>query len=287
VAPTAPTAAPVQAQSPYIAVEAATESTGAVVYWALSGNVAGAALAQKWDLPRQWLPVTASAEVALSRACNEQKSRHTLMRKDGANGYQLIFERVNQDQLSYSSEGRVSRLADTLQFEGLDEKTCEEIRAAYTLHRECLTPTDISGWLVGLMGEMGAVPLRERGGLYFVPRTQVATFRAIKGALAECSSHTLYEIPAMRSVEAMAAVIDAVRREAEEICSEIDGELNVGEIGSRAMRSRLEALDNSADKVRSYERLLGVSMEGLLARIAQIRGRVAQAATRGSLLETE
>lgn len=298
---TVPLPAPIQTPAPaapkvenrMIAVSAPSESTGAVVYWQLSGVVNLEALHDAWlaaGLDELLLPEAVSPAVALSRAVKELQGRDVLIRKHPRGGWAVVCERKDGNSLSYGVGARVYLEGDKVQFSA-EEYTVEEtatvsasVLAEYGLALTSFSTIDISSWLVWLAGKLSAVPLRERGGIYFVPRDSVATVRKIKAALAGISANVVHEIPAMHSAEAVSAVLDALTREANTEIQAVEDEVT-GEISRCIANNRIGRIADLERKILSYEDLLGVDFGDFKTRISAIRSKLATKATRIELLE--
>lgn len=277
-----------------MAVARPDETTGAVVYWTLSGNVDLALLTNAWTaagLPADWLPSGPSCKVALGRASKAQQTKTTLARQDPRGGYSFVFENGDGGKLTYDVGPRAFLLAgDLLRVEDPDGATNEDslisqsVRAAYEKALRTIDGTDASGWLTTIVLRLGAVSLRQSGGIYFVPRDGMARLSAAKACIQAASSHSVFEIPAMNSAEAAHAIFYAVGREIDELGEKLRGELADG-IGSRAIATRLESIEGLAERVARYERLFGQPMAGAVTQLSAMRKSVDEHASRGSLLE--
>lgn len=297
----------------FLAVSASDETTGAVVYWQLTGGVDESQLRQEFDregVSLALLPESCTAKIALSRAVKELANRSILARKHPQGGYALVFERVAKeaDAPTEDTPDATYSVAETLTYKvgprfwlNDSDELCTDapegdyeahkVREEFNYHRAMLAHEDISAWLVGLMGKsktgLGGVPLRDRGGIYFIPKEKVELFRKIKKALHLVSRHTVYEIPALRSSEALKAIFDAISREVTEFCNDITGALNTGEgMKLRAAKNRTADVDTLAEKVRAYERLLGVTLDVANTMLADLRKRLAEVTTRWNQLDT-
>src|SRR5262249_33091912 len=96
------------------------------------------------------------------------------------------------------------------------------------------------------------------------------------------SSHKVYEIPAMKSDEAMAAIMDAILAEADRDATTIETEIDTGALGERALGERATRCLALAAKLEIYEALLGKSMEDVKSRITSLHAQVTQAALMAS-----
>lgn len=263
--------------------DAGTSTAGAIVWWALSGAVDVDRLRQAWEaagLDPSNVPDAPAPSVALRRAVHELSESRRLARPlEGRKGYSLVAERASGETLDYAQE-----LTATVDDDGIlsiapwDHTLASELRAAYHRNREALTIPDISKLLIDFCDALGAVGLRERGGMYFVPNAKVNAYRAAARVLRAVSSHVCYEVPAMRSAEAVAAILDAVKREAAQAQAELEAILDAAEVGERGLRSKVRDVEALERKVAAYEDLLGESMPAIHTRLSDLRARLAEAA---------
>jgi hypothetical protein len=274
-----------------IVVTEKSEQAGCVVYWTLSGPVDLARLRAAWEaegLDPGRLPAFPSPEVALTRACKDEQSASRLVRQHPAGGWAIVDERRGGGALSYDVGVRI-RLNDRK--DGLlvtPSKDCDRtevvrigqrVRAAWDQHGHQVAAGDASCWLIGLVTRrLGGVLLRETGGIYFVPRTHVPELQAVKRALVAATRHQVYEIPAMRTEEAVAAVLAALLAEAGVEARGFEQALEEGKLGERGLNNRAAAAEAMKAKLASYEELLGVNLESLRGELERMRAALAAAA---------
>lgn len=252
----------------------AGDSLGAIAYWRLSGPVDLDALRAAWvaaGLDETALPVEVSPEVALRMACQEQKQARRLVRPlEDRKGYALVEEEADGDDLTYRPTLLAKVALGALILEPADHPLASEVRAAYARQLSQLAPQAFSGWLVRRVEASAAVALRDTGGLYFVPRYGLARWRQEAAAVRAATGHALFEIPAMRSDEAIAAVGDALNAEAETELGKIREQLSTGDLGARALKSRQETCAALRRKISGYAQALGVALDGLEARVGDL-----------------
>jgi hypothetical protein len=280
-----------------IAVAMPSELTGAIAYWELSGDVEYAQLSTQAAalLPSNMHPARTSDEVAFTLAVKELAARNVLLRKDPKGGWALVVEYSEAGKLKYNVRGRFIlqngevKLVDIA--EGADliklDNTLAHVRGQYEHNKLHMNANAISVWLVKTIGvRLGGVPLRDRGGVYFVPRGQIETFHKVKEVLGACSSHTLHEIPAMRSGDTIKAILAAVSGEVTQWIKDAEDEMSKG-IGQRAARNRAEEGRELVKKVKSYETLLGQPLQGALDRLNTACKALDKATTRFAQLEVD
>ena len=262
--PVAPVAT---ASKQIIALDLPSEMTGAVVYWTLSGDLDVGALAQVWgELDVAWLPKEPSVETAFTRAMHSFADKHVLVRKHPAGGYVIVDESPLNGKLVWQERGHFWVDGGELVYDANDADA-DAVSTMFEAAKSAIAASDVGGWLVKLVDKLGGVRLRDTGGIYFLPRQSVATFRAVKNALASCTSHAVFEIPAMRSGEAIGAVLEAVRREALDEITTLQNEVQANEIGKRAVAGRQKYIIQLKAKVQSYEQLLGVTMGDIVTKL--------------------
>lgn len=283
-----------------VAVSKADETTGAISYWQLSGDVELAKLEEARKaagLEEEKFPKAISVEVALRRSIEDLKNRHVMVRSNPKGGWHLVHEVTDGD-------GNVSYHVGAHIFINKENAVCVEpgqgetpeqaaevavgVRAAVDAHRGKLSTVDISDWLVRLARSLDAVTLRQRGGIYFVPCDAMEMFNKVKAALKVAHpAHTVYEIPALRSDSTVTAIVDAVATEVSDLVIGVEAELQDPEFGARAAHNREETVVALIEKVRRYERLLGKPVGSAIKTLQDLNQKLSQKGTRFERLEVE
>ena len=275
------------------------DEAGAVVYWSLSGAVSHEDLEYEWcvmaELESDWLPSEPSKETALKRALEQfrEDRRGCLLRPlgKGRSGYVLVhehFDDVDGGKPSYRNglsaeilDGKL--VVDLGAFTSVDSDAHGEyVEATYKRYLGLLTQNDVSTWLVHLAQRVGAVRLRDSGGIYFVPRDVLDTWRSFVAAIRKVSQHKMFEIPAMRTEEAVNAILDALNAEADAalatLNADLDGWAASEQLKKHVVETRTRRLRDVDAKLTKYEGLLGVKLEALRAQVEQVSARLVAAA---------
>jgi hypothetical protein len=267
-----------------------SQEAGAICWWRLSGEVSRQALAAAWEeagLAEDLLPVGCTPGAALRRAIVKFSHGRQMVRPLGDRlSFAIVVERVTgiaiddgtEQELAYETIARVSMGEDDKLVCKGDPKICAAVTAGYEAALGTYDANDISMWMSGrLLPYVQAVSLRDKGGIYFVPRATVDTWRAIVGLIRGVSAHTVFEVPAMSSNEAVAAILDAISREAQEAAEAMETELIEQDLSAKVLRNRVVKLDKVAAKVATYEALLGTSLDALRARLEALNAQMAAA----------
>lgn len=268
----------------YTALTEALETAGAIVWWRIAGGFDLRALRAAWEaekLASVWLPEPPSAVTALRRAVTEERSPTRLVRTQKNGALVLVDEQEIGGELEYTPVLRVTLdqvgRPEFRRSGSWNQDLVDRIHESYDQHLETVSAGDVSSWLTRMMDRLRAVPLRETGGIYFVPRFAVADWEGIVRAVRAASEHTISSVPALRSDEAATAVLDAITLEAEKAVAAMTAEVERGELGVRALETRIGTADTVNEKVSRYEKLFGAQLDGMHDAITKLRASLAVA----------
>lgn len=286
---------------------------GCLTYWSLSGGLDPLDLAVTWaeaGLPAERLPELPAPTTALRRAVNhvatgrrvlvrplEEKGSHaivlersTKVEKEGEVDAEAATPEIKQS-LAHEVVARVK--LDVANRVVLDPPTSPygpEIRASFERTSGECSASEIGGWLVDEVAALDGVALRETGGFYYLPPGSVAEWARISEAVKRVSGHRIFTIPALRSKDAVEAVLAAIEAEAtaeaSKLSDEIDAHLS-GEaaLGERALATRSERCEKVSKKLARYEELLGAHSEKLRERLDAIAEQLALASMAATPVE--
>lgn len=290
-----------------IVVEDGAQIAGRMVWWRLQGTLEHDVLVDAWEaegLDEKLLPSPPGEHRALRRVLGRLRAAsggRLLVRPlgRGAEGFALINEEADGRTLDHSTvlTTVITKATDDAGIYQLDTEPGPQVevlgvaRASWIaggpqvelqkLFAAACTEHDsgsTSSWLTWLMPRLQAVCLRDKGGIYFLPRDQLVTWDAVLHVLREVSDHAMFQIPALRTQDAVDAILDAVTQEAAALAQRIEQELNGSDdIGVKALRTRIRYCDEALDKVGRYEALLGAKLDDICARIDDLKVNVSQA----------
>lgn len=289
-------------QNGFVAVTENVAGAGSSVFWSLRGDQNRDALVAEWKaegLDAWEVPQTRGDEAALWRAVDSvvkaanasrpADSTAPLLRSatvpmakgDGKHVIALGWERWSDDTRTetrdgaWKAEGRVIRYTDGtrdhLELEGLATQYADAIRSAYARERGRLPHSSVSNWLANrVIPSLGGVNLKtaadgakSAGGLYYLPPDSVDLWRRMVRALRAADAGRFYELPTMRSDEAVAAILDALTVEITDSCATMEDALVEDDMGVRALRSSAERAQTVLAKVGRYEKVLALSLDNL------------------------
>lgn len=267
-----------------------SETAGAIVLWRLSGEVNYTALAAEWEkrgLDARLLPALPSPTVALHRAVEGQRGPRRLVRPlGGRNGWAVVAEKAEEDDLDYSIQTRVKLdTAHRIVIDPAEGEMAVSLRAAFDHYLDTLVLGDISEWLCDRVVGLHAVPLRDTGGVYFIPRSSVADWQRMASALEAASDCVCHEIAALQTAEAVECILDAVAQEVENEAAAMEKEIN--DLGERGLRNRMEHCEKVEAKIELYEGLLGAKQEALHERLTRLKASIGAAILKAGSADEE
>lgn len=273
-----------------IVTDTEVKAAGAVVFWRLSGAVNLEDLTAAWTgagFDPDMLPANPTPAVALKRAMEEIKDKNHIVRPLPNGGLALVREyKTDVGSLDYEvvlratvdKVGRfVASVAPALGADSMYEALASKAKTSYGFHLETLSTTDISTWLTALMGKLQAVGLRDMGGIYFVPRFTLATWERMVACIREVSASVVSFIPAMPTSEALDAITEAITQEAANMIQAVEDDINTGNLGERALKTRQKSAEECERKITQYEGILGKRLEDIRANLTTLSERVNQA----------
>lgn len=269
---------------------------GALIWWELSGHVDHLDLADEWaarGLDPKLLPEPPRLDTALARAAGAAMPSNVRMllrplKRRGA--WEVVKESVVEGD---EATGRTEHLKHDFEIQGwirtetggaqvpeLNPTThplAPAILSGFDIFQKVLATDDVSAWLLNvLLRNQQTVSLRRRGGFYLVPADKVESWRNMSAAVAACSNHTFSELPVMRTDEAVAEILRALRKEAVEAMVEMETYLK-GDVSTKGLNAAEINAGLVLGKVKHYADLLGVDLPDLIGRAEQITGAVTAA----------
>lgn len=149
------------------------------------------------------------------------------------------------------------------------------IHAAFSAARSNVPSHSVGRSLVKILSAVGATPLRDTGGLYWIPPEKVDLIAKVGGVVRSASTAgmaavngfggraTLYMIRTAMDESAVEAVADSLEREVRSEVARITAEIEAGNLGKRALDGRTTESAKLAAKIAHYEEILGRSMDTL------------------------
>lgn len=284
-----------------------SELSAAVAYWRIASPIPTEALEAAWlesGLPERLAPNLVSVDTALTRAVEAAAKvahlpkgvkRYKRKLTDGT-GRQVgwfIKEETQRAGLDPLTRNLISaKLADGRPVVECMDSTYEEhaklaeaVHAEFTALRGMLTPSDVKRWLSQtVIPELHGVSLIETGGLYFIPRDQIALLDRVVRVVEGLDLGSIYLNPAMPGSAHLEAAIDSLAVEVDKVAADAAAAIQaVGDgepMHPRTARAQSAALEAATAKVARYESLVGVDLSASRKRLSDLNRQVGELAAR-------
>lgn len=282
-----------------IAVEDFVGAAGATVWWSLHQTTL-AELEPVWvaaGLPSALLPPPPTPERRLGRAVREAirtapvagRLEGTPIKRRGA--WQVDHADVVDTGgtvakgVEFLAVARAQIEGDALVLDDLGTlsgyEVCAEIRRIYERDSTLLDANDVGLWLTSLIERtFSGIRLRRAGGCYYVPPANAESLAVVANLLREAGVGEVQLLPTLPSEAAAQAVLSALAAEVGDVTDAVAAEISEGNVGVRALRSRVASLDDLVAKLGDYESLLGSALDS-------VRQRVTDAQTAATLAAFE
>ncbi len=276
-------------KSDYVVVPGVNDVAGALVYWRLTGGTSRTGIAAAWEmagLDPKLLPKAARAETALRLAALDLAKPGRLIRpvkpewavltewkeKDSA-GVEILHAR-HDFRIRLGDDPNHPVIVDMLATS--DVHTRREIDHAVnaSFSRYLDEMNDTSGWLVKLGDTCKAIAMRDTGGFYFIPREYLPRWEAYVRCVRLATQHQVFQIPCLKTDEAVAAILDAVKTKLETEAAALETDLS--DLGAKAAATRVSKAEAILKTAQEYERLLGVSLSAFTTRIETIQANLVE-----------
>ncbi len=299
---TFPTSTPSSVASSLVALnDAPPDQCGAIVWWRLSGGLDLDVLTPLWTeagLNPDLLPKKPSQRVALRRTARSLKAPGEIVVLRDGFALGTIKDNVAPGPEDFDTDMKVAvRGAIKLDASGalLVRGALDPAIAAwhYAEHLSKLSQHDTSSWLSDMITEVDAIPLRDTGGVYFVPRYALGRWNAMIAAIRSASAHTVSCVPAMSSGEAASAFLDAMRTNALKAAEELAADSarlddnGDADLGPRALRARVARTEALEAQVSKYEEILGGKLDDVRDAILNVRAQLTVAITLAETAEAK
>lgn len=246
-----------------ICVPSSVDGAGALLWWSLSGSIEYSRLRLAWlaeGLPEADCPAAPTPALALRLAVHANAHGQYLARRfDG--GWVIAREHIEKDssgdrQWSAAAVVRV-RLSDPqgtdLTVDG-DQDLGAVVRAHYHAALVDWPATSVSTWLpTYVQARCDGLTMRETGGIYYVPPPAVPELQRVRRVLESVSGHRLTLIQALRTEEAVDAILGSLAADTE---SAIEAALE-GADTPRKAKNRRDLVAALRARLERYEDLLG------------------------------
>ena len=200
-----------------------------------------------------------------------------LTRKDAENNYLPVFRILFADEhgARLPDPGYRVTLSESSAIPDAESRFHEAMKDA----RDILGRYKASRFLALSLSSLWGLPLRDRGGVYWLPADRAAEWQTIIRAVADAavSEFTSHTIELVHDAASIAAVVAAVKHEVAKDIAELDASLHDKATKATVMKARTSA-DGLQKRLAHYSSLFGDSFNELKERAGKVRMLAVKAA---------
>lgn len=265
----------------------AVHTAGSIVWWNLASGLKVEALTAAMEgVGIDWVkpPGAPTPEVALKRALDYLVEKRRFLRPLEKRGsWSLVAEKAEGEKLAHEQELTAKFVGGRLVIEPAQHPLVKDVFARFEFEQEVYDASDLGMWLANqVMFCTDGVPLRARGGVYFVPTIQEPNWLAVVAAIEEAARKsqvalTFYDLQPIMDPDKIDQILDCVGREAQQVMDDVDKELEAGKLGKRGLEHRLDIIDDARLKVRRYEESMSKNLPDFQDKIQALSARISLA----------
>ena len=149
------------------------------------------------------------------------------------------------------------------------------LREKFIRYMDCLPSTAVGVCLADVIRTMGAIPLRESGGVYWVPEEKLLAWKQFAAEVERAGENKVYNLTVQADDDMIRCVADNLVVMATGQIDEVMKELDKEEISEATVKSRQSKLDFLYGQVRNFEEAFQYSLDCLKPRVEEARSSLA------------
>lgn len=144
----------------------------------------------------------------------------------------------------------------------------DDCKNAFDLWAMGVTASSVGVALSNVIRKLGGVPLRPRGGIYWLPQRAVAKWEKVAGSVVNAEKHNIvFQLSTIHDSNSAKAVLKAVELDLIRRFEEIETALSADDLGDRALKTKLSQLRTLKVDIKEYEAILGESFSHIQAEV--------------------
>lgn len=267
-------------------------SAGCVTFWKLSQDTIRQQIVDGWTaIGQEWgnlAPAERTAQACLKEVLSDKFKDCIIRPLQSQEGFAVLRETRFKDDVITSTVCAVATDDNGVidMRRGYDPQLQAELEVALKRERAMLKPAQVASGLVAVLKCMtGTLTLRPTGGFYWVEAANIDLYKRLCRVVEQAAlgqQTCVYQISHHFDADSIRAVRDALLTEIDNEAEQIIKDVDSGELGERALKSRAERAEELKDKVAHFERILNES----LSTATQVADKAGMTATAARLLAT-
>lgn len=252
---------------------------GLTTFWSLCDHTPVGALSQGLeDIGRaDLMPDLSRGTDALSRALHRAFSeRRTLIRPlKGLTGYAVVLEtpaELADEKMEYEEAFKVGCVVGKhLIFNPEDTEHKFMVEREFQKQLEIVPASKVGGMLTKAVRSLEGISMRPKGGMYWVPEKHLDTWNAIADVVHKASADNyVLGMTTIQDANSLETVCFSMTHQVERMLETLTNDLENGDLGKRALKSRERQAQELDDFLHTYEGVLGRSLSELRNRTGEV-----------------
>jgi hypothetical protein len=268
-----------------VAIKDNLDSAGAIVAWEQNdteinvdalrqGAIQMGLVRDTPDSLANFLPAPPSAKDALTRTKLDYMDKSKVAVK-GKGSYLIHSVTVNNEVAEFAAEAILKVVVGELVVEPSTHPMAAHFKERYDHYRSHYATIDVSQWLQSVAKKFLAVPIKQRGSVYYIPPQSRKEWEKICTLVESVSSYEFVKIPATETKDLIKSVMIGLGKEVEETVDSVYEDLK-SESGPRGMNvrgynGRSQRLMAATEKLAAFEKLFDTPRPDLRAKIEECR----------------
>ena len=264
-----------------MSIEKQIKHNGVTVYWSLVDGTKISKLRDGFESIGRvdLLPETQNEGQALKRAISRNfRSRNKIIRPlKGVVGFAVVDESETilpsgQRKLVHEEELRIAVSGGVMLSNPSDHPAIPQIKSLFAEERTQVTAAKLGTILVKACNQLSGIPLRPRGGFYWIPNSKAAEWEAIVNVVEQAEPrNTTWRMKTTTDQETLNAVCDSLVIEVEKKLENLSESLHEEELGKRALKTKEKTAIELGDLVEEYEEILGRTLQDLRDKATEVQ----------------
>lgn len=185
----------------------------------------------------------------------------------------VVEEERGEDANNYQQVLMAKLSGNTLRFAPFDQTQADKIAACFNEMLGRVPGAAVGSALVSLVKANNGTTIRQTGGLYWLPHSRHAMWKAVAGAVEKAAAHgesRVYLATMEVNADSIRVVRDAIKTEVVKESERLLAEAVKGELGKKALEARLMYIQSLEAKVQEYEGIVGESLDDLRVALGKV-----------------
>lgn len=256
-----------------MSIDKSVKFNGQTVFWSLRNGTHLSKLKEGFESIGRGdlLPEVQNDSQVLKRAISKNfPGRNKVIRPlKGVAGFAIldeteVLDSAGQKDLDLSTELRIAISGNVILANPSDHPKVSAIGMDYLYEKDRITAAKLGGVLVTACSQLSGIPLRPRGGFYWMPNSSVDEWEEVVNVVEQANpQNSIWRMKTTTDEDTVDAVCDSLIIEVEKQLEVLSESLHSEELGKRALKTKQNTAIELKGLVSRYEGILGKTLKSL------------------------